>query len=206
MKKCTKCKNFLDLNLFSKLKRSKDGYQSQCKSCVKEYQQKNKEMINETRRKNYNPEKNSMQCLDYYNRNKEKVLKKVKEYQDKNKEKRKEYFKNYKKNRLANDILYSLKEGISCLIRNSMNRNYVKKSKTEVILGCSYEYFKNHIEKQFLSGMIWDNRSEWHIDHIIPLSSAKTEDDVLKLNHFTNLRPLWAKDNLAKGGKVETLL
>lgn len=52
--------------------------------------------------------------------------------------------------------------------------------------------------------MNWDNRGlyGWHIDHIIPLSSAKTEEEVYKLCHYTNLQPLWAKENLSKGNKI----
>ena len=50
--------------------------------------------------------------------------------------------------------------------------------------------------------MSWDNYGEWHIDHIIPLASATTEEGVLKLYHYSNLQPLWAKDNLSKGSKI----
>jgi hypothetical protein len=50
--------------------------------------------------------------------------------------------------------------------------------------------------------MSWDNHGEWHIDHIIPLSSAKNESDLYKLFHYTNLQPLWAFDNLSKGNKI----
>jgi hypothetical protein len=51
--------------------------------------------------------------------------------------------------------------------------------------------------------MSWNNRSEWHIDHITPMASAKTEHDAIKLNHYENLRPLWAIDNLRKGSKIQ---
>jgi len=54
--------------------------------------------------------------------------------------------------------------------------------------------------------MSWDRMDEIHIDHIIPIATAKTEEDVLRLSHFTNLRPMWAKENLVKGAKVEYLL
>jgi hypothetical protein len=59
------------------------------------------------------------------------------------------------------------------------------------------------LEKQFVVGMSWDNRNKWHIDHIIPLSSAKTEEEIYKLAHYTNLQPLWAEDNLSKGDTIK---
>ena len=63
---------------------------------------------------------------------------------------------------------------------------------------------KDHLEKQFTSGMNWNNNTlhGWHVDHIIPLSSAKTLDDVERLCHYTNLQPLWAKDNILKSDKI----
>jgi len=81
-------------------------------------------------------------------------------------------------------------------------KKFSKTSKTENILGCSFEEFFTHIESQFIDGMSWENRSLWHIDHIIPLATAKTEEEILRLNHYTNLRPLWALDNLKKGSKI----
>jgi hypothetical protein len=54
--------------------------------------------------------------------------------------------------------------------------------------------------------MSWENRAEWHIDHIVPLATAKCEEDVIKLNHFTNLRPLWAADNLKKNSNRTHLI
>ena len=68
------------------------------------------------------------------------------------------------------------------------------------------EFLKEHLESQFIDGMGWDNRVEWHIDHIIPLSSAKTEDELYRLCHYTNLQPLWAEDNLKKGNKFSKFL
>jgi hypothetical protein len=62
------------------------------------------------------------------------------------------------------------------------------------------------ITRDFAKGMTWDNRVDWHIDHIMPISSAKTEADVLRLHHFTNLRPLWAHENAAKGDAKVVLL
>lgn len=85
-------------------------------------------------------------------------------------------------------------------------RGFQKASRTAAIIGCTWVEFARHIELQFLPGMSWDNRHLWHIDHIVPLASASTEADVIALNHFTNLRPLWALDNLAKSDTVTHLI
>lgn len=97
------------------------------------------------------------------------------------------------------DILYREKERVRGLIKQSLAGNgFTKNSSTFEILGCSYQYFLSHIERQFLKGMTWENRKKWHIDHIIPIASAKCVDDLIKLNHHTNMRPLWARDNWEK--------
>jgi hypothetical protein len=88
------------------------------------------------------------------------------------------------------------------LIRKSLKiKCFNKNQKTAQILGCDYDFFKKHIERQFNDGMCWNRISEIHIDHIIPVATAKTIDEVVALCHFTNLRPVWAKDNLSKGAK-----
>lgn len=78
------------------------------------------------------------------------------------------------------------------------------RNKTFDIVGCSPNYLREHIEKQFLEGMNWENYGfyGWHIDHKIPLSSAKNEEEILKLFHYTNLQPLWAEENLRKNKKI----
>lgn len=89
------------------------------------------------------------------------------------------------------------------LSKHFKRNGYSKKSKTHEILGCSYDEFKIHLESQFESWMTWENRGKyngefnygWDIDHIIPLASAKTEEELLKLCHYTNLRPLCSKVN-----------
>jgi hypothetical protein len=79
-----------------------------------------------------------------------------------------------------------------------------KNNKTFHYIGCSPSELKSHIESLFTEGMSWDNYGlfGWHIDHIIPLSSANTKEEMLKLNHHTNLQPLWWKDNLSKSKKL----
>lgn len=87
------------------------------------------------------------------------------------------------------------------------NRGYTKRAKSHEILCCDWDFFKIHIERQFLNGMSWEKMgNEIHIDHIVPLATATTEAEVLALNHFTNLRPLWAAENLSKGAQITHLL
>ena len=72
------------------------------------------------------------------------------------------------------------------------------------LVGCDWTTLKNHIESQFLKGMNWTNREHWHIDHIEPLASAGSEEALMQLCHFSNLRPMWADENLKKGSKAVT--
>ena len=104
--------------------------------------------------------------------------------------------------------LNKLKNNVSSRIRTSLLKGgYTKTSRTHEILGCDWVFFKCHIERQFLKGMSWQNMGcNIHIDHIVPLATAKTEEDVLALNHFTNLRPLWAIDNLKKNARITHLI
>ena len=84
------------------------------------------------------------------------------------------------------------------------SRSISKRTGTRDIIGCDWPLLKAHIENQFTKGMNWKNKEKWHIDHIIPMATATTEQEVLRLSHFTNLRPLWATDNATKGVKIIT--
>jgi hypothetical protein len=102
--------------------------------------------------------------------------------------------------RIKTDQQYALQRRIKDLVNQSIkSAGLSKKSRTAQILGCSPAEFKRHIELQFLPGMSWEKKSEWHIDHIVPVSSATCEEELVALNHYTNLRPLWADKNLQKG-------
>jgi len=174
---------------------------------VKDYYKKNKQKLLENSKKHY--ENNKQKILEkyrkiskkYYEDNREKRLEYRKIYNKNNRDKHNMYVKNKK----LNDPIYY----ISNIARNRVltflkRKNIEKNNKTFDIIGCSPEFLKEHIEKQFKQGMNWDNCGlyGWHIDHIIPLSSAKTEEEIYKLCHYTNLQPLWAKENLSKGRKI----
>lgn len=73
------------------------------------------------------------------------------------------------------------------------------------LLGCSLGHLKFHLEALFEPGMTWENRGHgWHVDHVLPLSSFDLTDQaqLARACHFTNLQPLWARDNMAKGAKI----
>jgi hypothetical protein len=78
-------------------------------------------------------------------------------------------------------------------------RGYSKKTKTYTILGEEWDVVKLYFESLFSTGMSWDNYGLWEIDHITPLSTSNTDDEVIKLCHYKNLQPLWKEDNLKKG-------
>ena len=88
-------------------------------------------------------------------------------------------------------------------IRGSFRRKgYSKRSRAYQILGASWEVVKEHFESLFRDGMSWDNYGEWEIDHIIPISSGNSEDDIIKLCHYKNLQPLWKEENRTKSNKI----
>lgn len=140
----------------------------------------------------------------HYYKYREKCIQSSKEYYRLNKEKIRIRKRKYEKNKKANDPLYKLNCRVRCLIIQSLLRNgYTKKSKTLEILGCTYMEFKVYLESKFEPWMNWENRGlyngelnfGWDIDHIIPLDTATCEQDIIKLNHYTNLQPLCSKIN-----------
>jgi len=120
-------------------------------------------------------------------------------------ETRRQYLKKYNRNKQETDRRYRLTKALRCAINNGFRaKGFTKKSRSVEIIGCSYEEFEKHIESLFQEKMTWENRGVhgWHIDHIIPVCTATTEEELIKLTHYTNLRPLWATDNLKKGSKL----
>lgn len=211
MKQCSKCKFLKEINDFYKDKSSKDLHKSSCKSCNKIAKSS----------KNIKSKYDKQKKKQYYIDNKNKILENSKKYYDKVKDqedfklKKKIILKNWRSNnkdvnnqkikdRKKSDTFFKLIDSIRTLIWISINKmNYKKNSKTEIILGCSFEEFKIYIESQFKSNMNWNNHGEWHLDHKIPISWAKTEQDVYKLNNYKNFQPLWKTDNLKKGNKYK---
>jgi len=207
-KKCTKCKEVKQIECFHKNKGKKDGYGTRCKSCRKQYYEENKErqaeykkqyqQENKERLKQYR-EENKERLKQYRKENKERIAELKKQWREENKERINER----RKQRKLTDPIYKLKCNLYKRTgRAFKSKSYLKTSKTAEMLGVTYEVAKDHIERQFTKGMTWENHGEWHIDHIIPLASAQTESELIKLCHYTNLQPLWAKDNQSKHANV----
>jgi hypothetical protein len=163
------------------------------------------------RPKKYTPEeiieRRKLSDAKYRSKNKDKAKINAKKWAEHNPDRAKQYqlkaVKKYQKKRLQSDPLFKLKHNISVAVRHSL-KNYTKSSKTSAILGCTFDEFKQHIESQFKPWMTWDNYGckvpsgpdvTWDLDHIIPVSSAINEDDIKRLNHYTNFQPLCSFQN-----------
>lgn len=179
MKTCSKCKKEKSFDDFKRDSTKSDGRYSSCKSCVKEYR------------------------ANHYKENKEAYAAKSKENYKSNPD---EYKKRAKKNhykRMEIDVVYKLKSRYRTRVYQAFKlNNWKKDNKSSVLLGCDVDIAKKHIENQFIEGMSWENWGEWHIDHIKPLASAKTKNELEKLFHYSNLQPLWKEDNLKKYTKI----
>lgn len=137
----------------------------------------------------------------HYENNKEKILKKQSERWKNDPDFRKGR-SNRAINRRRTDPNYKLIETLRDRTRKSIIKEY-KNTKTIDLLGASIDDVRKHIESLWQPNMSWQNHGikGWHIDHIIPLSSCKNEQDMIELCHYTNLQPLWAIDNLKKSDK-----
>jgi hypothetical protein len=107
------------------------------------------------------------------------------------------------KKRYSEDQMFRLKTNLRSRIYECLKKGGYKKTKKTIdILGCSIDFYKKHLQNQFKKEMTWDNHGKWHIDHIIPLASANTEEELIKLFDYTNTQPLWAVENMRKGSSI----
>ena len=126
-------------------------------------------------------------------------------WKDKNKNKLKELGRKYFNKRSSEDPIYKLTNNMRRRLRLfvSQSKTYKKADNTFKMIGCEPNQLKKYLEKKFKPGMTWENHGirGWHIDHIKPLASAKSIEEFNRLCHYTNLQPLWAKENLKKSDK-----
>jgi hypothetical protein len=186
-KVCNRCNVDKDVTEFYSGRR-------RCKLCYNKHKKKS----TPEQREEYNRRRK-----EKYYENHEEELEKSKLWKKRNPEKvveyRRGYMSGYEKKRMENDPLYNVSRTVRNLIKCSIyHKGFTKNSRTFEILGCSYEDFKLHIESHWEDWMNWDNyglyngkeNCGWEYDHIIPVSSAKCEEDIYKLNHYSNIQPL----------------
>ena len=204
-------KEYLETNKEYIRERSKRYYEKN-KEHLKEYSRdfknKNKEYYIEYGKK-YR-EKHKSEAHEYnkqYNLvNNDKIKARKREYHKNNREYENEYAKKRHAIKKTTDKRYVLRIRMRNLIKHSFERQgYSKSSHTCEIIGTDYNTFYNYLLNTFYKnyGYEWDGKEDVHIDHIIPLSSASTEEEIIKLCHYTNLQLLKAKDNLDKSDKLD---
>lgn len=199
-KLCNVCSTIKDVQDFHKNVKSSDGLQSKCKDCMKKYTDtiKNSKIIYEKSCSSCN----IVKSRDYF------ILDKTKSdglcnicktcYSDRRKQRRL-------------DPLKKLKDTLRNRIRDSFikscNGKFPKSKSTLNIIGCDFKFFHEQIKKQFLNWMDTSNHGfceeseyncKYHLDHIIPVSYAKTEEELYLLNHWSNFQPMCGKKNLEK--------
>lgn len=177
-KLCNKCKTFFPATkeYFHVETRKSDGLRGSCKKCRLLYVK---------------------ECSS----SKEAKEKKA-EYRKKTRQHIREYKRNWERNRSKTHPEFRIKRTLRTRL-NSVLKGSCKSSGTIKLLGCSFEYFIAYLESKFEDGMTLENYGLWHIDHIRPCCSFNLTDpkEQQKCFHYTNLQPLWAKDNLFKGCK-----
>jgi len=184
---CPKCA--IDKNTKRKTEEEKDAHKKQYH---RNYYLTNKDKILE-------------QNKEYRIENYESVIATSKKWKQENHEKHKETARLYRRKKIDEDLNFKIADRLRSRIQKAI-KNQLKTGSAISDLGCSVEYLKEYLESKFEPGMSWDNWSMygWHIDHIIPLSSFNMSDpeEFKKASHYTNLQPLWAKDNLRKHSKL----
>lgn len=173
------------------------------KSFQKKWYENNKDTIKIQKKKykELNGDKLKEVWKKYRDNNKEKLSINRKEYTKKNREKLNLYMVNMRNDNPILKLSHNLRSRIRQFLKT---KNLTKHNKTFIIIGCTPQELKEHIEKQFVDDMSWENYGYygWYVDHKIPLDFGKTEEEILKLCHYTNLQPMWCNDNLSKNNKV----
>lgn len=182
MKKCLKCSETKTLDLFN-LKNKKTGtLNSRCKSCLSEYSKEHSQRPEVILRRRE-------QKRLYWIEIKESV-----------RSKRTAYMNRKRKTDINYKIANTLRARLSGIMKIK-NKGHIS------FLGCDINTLTKHLESKFKPGMTWENHGKhgWHIDHIIPISrfDLTKEEDIKTVCNYTNLQPLWAKDNLMKSDKME---
>jgi len=201
IKKCNRCGRILPIERFYKRKlcNGNIGQITPCKDCRKkkgaEWYQNNKEKVKAREAKRYQKDKAKIKARSI-------------QWRKDNPDRRRIQKAKEMKRRRAKDPGFRIICSIKAVMNSALKGN-IRAGHTIELLGCSIEDLRKYIERQFQPGMTWDNYGihGWHIDHIIPLSYFDHGDleQQKRAWHYTNLQPLWAKDNRNKSDKIEEI-
>ncbi len=227
-KVCFKCHINKPLDEFHKHSRMADGHLNKCGVCTTDDVRKwrEKKGKQEERRERYARE------LDLGTRTRQRSQEEISATKDplRGKKNKQEYYKLHyeklrglanararrdenripllakRKERYWNDPTYRIRVVLSRRLGMALKNNY-KAAKTMALAGATAEIVRAHIESLFQEGMSWANYGQWHIDHVIPFAAfdMSQESHQRQVCHYTNLQPLWAKDNLRKSSKISTV-
>jgi len=194
---CTKCKKDLNKNMFAK--KQLEAKLKTCRNCrneyMREYRKKDSAKIYRKQYRDKNRDIEKMNWKRHVENNKEKVINYMREYRKRN-------YERDIKNRMEKDPNFKLARTLRTRLLKAIGSNQ-KNGSAVKDLGCSIDFLKEYFENKFQEGMSWENHGEWHIDHIKPLASfdLTNREQFLEACNYTNLQPLWAKDNLSKSSK-----
>lgn len=226
-KNCSSCGEFVSRSGYYTDSRKKDGLRAKCKSCYlstcsvyraenidvvrangRRYAAENRERLNAYRAANADRlrEWSRKYEAQWRKNNPEKMAEKYRRrYERQPVEKRRQYARRRYHEVLKHSTWWRIKNSVSSQIRECLGGRR-KGRGTEELLGYTIDELRAHLERQFLKGMSWDNYGDWHIDHILPVSSFDIDSvdspDFSRCWALTNLRPLWARDNVRKNAKV----
>jgi Arc/MetJ family transcription regulator len=214
MKTCTVCKIEKECGEFYTRKGASDGLQPNCKPCHKftvvKWKTANSEKVKEQKAayKAANPDK----VKEWHQRYKEAITPERKEKEAERRRNNRQRWKGnstkdvyaYQKKRRQYDPLFRLSRNVRSALRKSFkSKGWTKTSSTAAMLGCSFPELEAHLIATAVKNYgMWLDTDRFHIDHVIPLATAKTPEDIKALNHYSNLQWLTPKDNLAKGARV----
>lgn len=188
LKRCVRCRQYKSKDKFHVDNSTTDGLLIYCRDCIAKIKHeqylKHKDAILKQQEIYYL--ENKIKCLNYCRNNRKRI-------------------RQYEREKYKNDPTYR----ISRLFRNQLRKalkkqQTIKSSSVLKLVDCSLTELRQHLQNQFQPGMSWQNHGAWEIDHIQPLSSfdLTQSSEQQKAFHFTNLQPLWQKENRSKHAKV----
>ena len=210
VKTCAKCNETKSKNEFTKSSQRKDGYKPYCKKCHNENNRDYRSRNPETSRLSSsiwienNKDRREAYVRKWQENNRDRVNQLARDRRERNPDAVKEYQKKY-----SSIPSVRIRRAVSSRIRTCLILGKGGQ-RTFDVLGYSISELTLHLERQFLPGMSWDNYGKWHIDHILPVSSFSVEsmgdEEFNACWALSNLRPLWAVDNMRKHASITCLV